>query len=140
MKKYYLLSLILLISTFLSAQSIKVTISNIRNTKGNILLSFYKHPDNFPYKPEMRKFIDKSNIKNQLIEVVYDGFEPGVYAMTLLDDENENEDMNYRFLIPQEGYGFSNYEHSGLTPPKFSDCSFEVKSDTTEVKIKIQYW
>ena len=121
-------------------QTIDISITNIRNTKGNILLSFYTSEDQFPYKPYMNKIVTKDEMKNGAIKASFIGFDNGEHAITLLDDENLDKDMNYRFFIPQEGYGFSNYMHEGLFPPKFSDCSFGINNDTVKVNIKVQYW
>lgn len=122
------------------AQKIEITITNIRNSEGNILLSFYKNPDNFPYNAYMRKIVSKKEMINGTINTTSNDFEPGNYAISLLDDENEDNDMNYRFFIPREGYGFSNYVHKGLMPPDFSDCSFKINNDTVKVLIQIKYW
>jgi uncharacterized protein (DUF2141 family) len=139
-------SIILLLAIFaglcldINAQSMNITITDIKNDKGNILLSFYTNKDQFPYKPYLNKFISKDVMENGIIKISYDDFELGEYAITLLDDENLDKDMNYRFFIPQEGYGFSNYVHTGLVPPKFSDCCFNIDYEDIEIKIKVQYW
>ena len=139
MRALFIFFLIFMMGNIATAQNIEITITNIKNSKGSILISFYKNPDNFPYKPFLSKKVAKTKIENGLIKVAYHGFEPGEYAMTLLDDENEDNDMNYRFFIPQEGYGFSNYVHKGLLPPDFIDCNFLVDEGVTKVTIKIKY-
>jgi len=140
MKCILIISGFQLIVSLLFSQTINITITNIETTEGKILLSFYSNAEQFPYNGYMRKIVPKDNMKNGSIKVNFSGFAPGEYAITLLDDINNNMDMDYRFFIPQEGYGFSNYLHEGLLPPKFKECSFKVNNDTARVKMEVQYW
>lgn len=140
MKKYLFFFFFSILTNITIAQEIEITITNIRNSEGNILLSFYTSEEQFPYKAYMIKFVSKDEMINGTVKASFDGFEPGEYAISLLDDENMDKDMNYRFFIPQEGYGFSNYVHKGLLPPDFSDCSFWIKEGSTEVLIQVKYW
>ena len=41
--------------------------------------------------------------------------------------------------VPKEGYGFSNYVHSGLVRPKVSKFQFRLQAPM-EVDVKMQYW
>ena len=58
-----------------------------------------------------------------------------------MDDENFNGKMDYNFIgIPKEGFGFSNYYHSGLTKPKLKSFAFEViENKNTKVEVKMKY-
>ena len=49
--------------------------------------------------------------------------------------------MDYNFLgIPKEGFGFSNYYHTGLTKPKLNSFAFEVlENKNTKVEVKMKY-
>ena len=47
--------------------------------------------------------------------------------------------MDYSFMIPQEGFGFSNYYHKGLTAPKFDKFAVEVDGSDEEVLIEVKY-
>ena len=82
----------------------------------------------------------KTKISNGtlLVEVK---LEPGKYGISLLDDENFNGKMDYNFIgIPKEGFGFSNYYHSGLTKPKLKSFLFEViENKNTKVEVKMKY-
>ena len=66
---------------------------------------------------------------------------PGTYGFALLDDEDYDEEMNYSFIeIPREGFGFSNYYHSGLARPKFDVFKFELNENQNQkILIKIKY-
>ena len=50
---------------------------------------------------------------------------PGIYGLSLLDDEDSDRQMKYGMLgIPREGFGFSGYYHTGFTKPGFDAFSF----------------
>ena len=65
----------------------------------------------------------------------------GIYGIAFLDDENENGEMDYSFFIPQEGFGFSNYIHSGLQRPDFDEFKFIVsKNKSTSINLVVKYY
>jgi uncharacterized protein (DUF2141 family) len=49
--------------------------------------------------------------------------------------------MEYNFIgIPKEGFGFSDYYHSGLTKPKFDAFKFTLeKEKKKKITIKVRY-
>lgn len=61
-------------------------------------------------------------------------------SFDLGDDENNDKEMNFNWMdMPQEGFGFSGYYHSGLSRPEFSDFSFTLTRNTKVVKSKFRY-
>lgn len=119
--------------------TITVKVTNIRNNQGKIQLQLYRTAENFkkeiPYKV---RYYDKKDVKNGTLTCLITGIEPGTYGVALLDDENSNNDMDYSMLLPQEGFGFSDYYHSAWSRPKFENFKFELTGDKT-VTIKIRY-
>jgi len=125
----------------LNAEEVEVTISGLRNAKGNIVIGVFK--DEATFQKETA-FLSKSFIKKEIVGgkmKVTISLEPGVWGLSLLDDENTSGLMEYNFLgIPKEGFGFSDYYHSGLTKPKFKDFKFSVeKGQKKQILIKIRY-
>jgi uncharacterized protein (DUF2141 family) len=76
---------------------------------------------------------------NHVLTLTYNGIKPGTYGVVILDDENNNHKMDYGWILPQEGFGFSNYVHSGMIKPKLSKFSFTITKDTKEIEIKVKY-
>jgi uncharacterized protein (DUF2141 family) len=66
---------------------------------------------------------------------------PGTYGIALLDDENSDDVMEYNFLgVPKEGFGFSDYYHTGLKLPKFDAFKFDVeKGQKEDINIRVRY-
>ncbi|GAB4288590.1 MAG: hypothetical protein Kow0068_14300 [Marinilabiliales bacterium] len=124
-----------------SSQNVKVVISGLRNTKGQIVMGIFKDDESFnEEKPFMNKVFPKTNIKDNVL-ICSLTLKPGVYGISILDDENCDGEMNYNLLgIPLEGYGFSNYCHKGLTKPHFDNFKFMVtNTETRKILIKVQY-
>ena len=121
--------------------TISVIIKDIKTPKGQILMGIYKDDVSFdkeiPYK-KVQAFKTKISKGTLILEVK---LEPGKYGISLMDDENFNGKMDYSFLgIPKEGFGFSNYYHTGLTKPKLNSFAFEVLvNKNTKVEVKMKY-
>ena len=121
--------------------SISVTIKDIKTPKGQILMGIYKDDASFdkeiPYK-KVQAF--KTKISNGTLQVEVK-LEPGKYGISLMDDENFNGKMDFNFIgIPKEGFGFSNYYHSGLSKPKLKLFEFEVLANKIpKVEVAMKY-
>ncbi len=126
--------------TAVAPVKVVLKMTDIRSSSGSLKIGIYKDQMSFEQeKPLMKKTIYKKTIAGGV--VVYEFvLEPGTYGVALLDDENDNGDMDFRLLLPKEGYGFSNYYHTGLTKPNFSKFSFPVTAGgVANVTIKVKY-
>ena len=66
--------------------------------------------------------------------------EPGIYGMTLLDDENQNTEMDKNLIgVPKEGFGFSDFYLEKLKAPSFNEFKTEIKSEGNKIQIKVKY-
>jgi uncharacterized protein (DUF2141 family) len=139
--KLKMVILFLIFSMHLTAQSITVNITGIRNNKGVLRLAFYMDEESFNKDtPLYEKIFSKENIKSKTFSVEFLDIPKGVYGIAVLDDENNNGKMNYSFFgLPKEGFGFSNYYHTGMKRPKFNDFKFHFKEDLI-VEIVIRYF
>lgn len=124
----------------LHGQTVTLTMEGIRLDKGVIAFGVYRNQKQFDEdKPEIKKVFAKKNLKSGKLMVQIQ-LTPGMYGIALLDDENNDRKMNYNMIgMPKEGFGFSNYNSSGLSKPNFSDFDFEVKPGENKVNIKMRY-
>jgi uncharacterized protein (DUF2141 family) len=135
---------LIILSIFTSTeltQNVEVNVSGIRNNRGFIIISVFKDQASFEKeKPFTSKKFDKKEMHNEHLIAKFN-LEEGVYGFALLDDENNDSKMKYSFLgIPQEGFGFSNYYHSGFTKPKFEAFKLQInKQVLNKTKMKIRY-
>jgi len=134
-----LVSSYFLIGATTDGPTINIKITNIRSTKGRIELQVYKDKESFakevPYKVY---FIPKESLKEKTLTYKIKDIPNGTYGFAILDDENQNRKMDYSFMIPQEGFGFSNYYHTAWSKPKFESFKFVLSGDTS-VDIKVRY-
>lgn len=121
--------------------TVEVRVNNIRNADGQVIVSLYTPDDDFPYGPSTTYTVEKTDIVNGTLSHTFTVPANKQYAISLLDDENRNNDMDYNFFkIPKEGYGFSNdAKPRGLSAPKFGDASFEVDEAGKSIEITMKY-
>ncbi len=142
MKQFSIFCLFFLASLSLFSQTLIVEISGIRNKDGVIRLAFFVSEAEFKSeKPVFVRLLNKVAVQNGNLVVRLDSIPQGNYGIALLDDENKNGKLDYRFILPKEGVGFSNYEHHGIQRPVLSDFSFLLKKNATlRVPIRLKYY
>ena len=115
--------------------NLEVKIDNIKNDKGDILIGLYDEGHNFP-----RKVIDGRVVKASIdgVTVEFNDLKPGLYAISVLHDENSNKDMDQSKIgIPKEGFGFSNNARASFGPPSFDKAKIELQPGKTDTRISI---
>lgn len=119
--------------------TLKIGLSNIRNNNGYIYIFLYQYDNQYPYNPYKHYKVDKSKVKDGVLiaKISNLAFRTN-YAISLIDDENNNEDLDRWLGIPHEGYGFSNNVKPFLSLPKYNDLCFDFKQ-SKHTKIKLQY-
>lgn len=122
--------------------NIKVKVKNIRSKAGHILVSLYNNASQFPRKPFKVIKLNKKDLKNGVVEAEITDLPNGQYAISLLDDENNNEDMDYSWIgTPVEGYSFSNgAQPKLLSAPDYEDAVFYSGDKPKEIELTITYW
>ena len=123
------------------AQSLTIQFDNIRNSEGEISLKFYALEDNWLNEDVYYKefIIHKKGIEKAQNKLIFDSIPHGYYSVAVLDDEDMDGVMRSNFIgFPREGYGFSNNVKPFLRRPKFKECLFDFKNDTT-IQISMQY-
>lgn len=112
---------------FAKAQNTEILISGIRSNSGYLILGFFPDKESFvKEEPAFRKKIDKTKMVNGklLLKMKLD---EGTYGLSVLDDENNDDIMNFNLGIPVEGFGFSNYYLKGLSRPDFDSFKFNIQ-------------
>jgi len=133
--------LLLLPAAVINAQDVEVTITGIRNTKGQMGIGVFRDNESFKKEQTYRDLqFAKKDVSSGEMKVRFD-LPPGTYGLALVDDENEDGEMEYNFVgVPKEGFGFSDYYEKGLKKPKFDSFSFTLeKGQKKSIKIKVRY-
>jgi uncharacterized protein (DUF2141 family) len=134
------LSAPLLISTTTPASlnSIDVSVSGLRNAKGNVLVCVTTNAKAFPDCSKdanaTRMKITTKQAANMSVMVPA----AGTYAVSLIHDENGNGKLDTALGMPREGFGFSRNPAISFGPPKFKSAAFAVKGATSQT-VKMKY-
>jgi uncharacterized protein (DUF2141 family) len=117
-----------------------VRVTELSNDKGRVAVALFASADGFP-KQERAVSGRLAKINQKRASVTFRDLRPGVYAIAVLHDENENSKMDFNFLgMPLEGYGFSNDASGTFGPPSFEDAAFRLKARPSAVSIKARYF
>lgn len=121
--------------------SLTITITNLHNNSGHVLLSLFKDGKGFPDEADKAFRTAKLSINKKTTSVSFPGLPSGTYAIAILHDENDDQKMNTNMLgIPKEGYGFSNNASGLFGPPSFSKASFSYRSgEIRSISIRTKY-
>ncbi|WP_347925145.1 DUF2141 domain-containing protein [Pontimicrobium sp. SW4] len=129
----------LIISTTLSfaqeskGQDITVTIENISNDRGHVVIGLHT-ADTFMKTEALQQTAAK--VKDGKVVYTFKNVAPGNYALLALHDENDNKRMDFEPNgMPLESFGLSNNPML-MGPPTFSEGKFVVADKSIELTIK----
>lgn len=116
-----------------SGLSITVTIDNVNNDNGKVIMGLHTK-DTFMKGAGIMN--STSAIKDGKVSITFDNVKPGNYAIMALHDENENGRMDFIDNgMPKESYGMSNNPMS-FGPPVYEDAEFTVSDENLELHIR----
>jgi uncharacterized protein (DUF2141 family) len=145
--KYQLLFLILtgfLVTssfTISTMNTIPIIVKNIKNAKGRLSIGVFKDASTFEQeKPYKIILIPKKEQVNGTLKSSIE-MESGIYGLSILDDENSDYKMEYNMIgMPKEGFGFSNYYHTGFTKPNFKQFLVVInQSQKSPITFNLRY-
>jgi len=117
--------------------NLDVKIDNIKNDDGELLIGLYADGHNFPRKTTDGRIVKASK---DGVTVSFHDLKPGLYAISVLHDENSNKDMDQNKIgIPKEGFGFSNNARASFGPPSFDKAKIILHSKDTLISIDLRY-
>lgn len=115
---------------------IRVTVSNVRTSAGNLRLSLYgDQPKEWLEKGMKLLRYDIPARAGEMIVCMPLPRGNGVYGLAMLHDENGNGKTE----IFSEGYGFSNNAKAFLKAPSFKKTAFSADGMRTDLNIKLRY-
>lgn len=121
--------------------TLTVEFNNIRNRDGKIFVFIYSYENQYPDNPYLHFEIDKKRVSDlgTLKFIVPNNLDRGQYAVSVLDDENANEDLDMFFGLPTEGYGFSNNVAPFFAMPDYNELLFDLESNKKTINLTLQY-
>ena len=138
MRNLALAALLALFPITAQAAPLTITIEGIRNAKGEIRISVYTSPAEWPDHP---KGDHDGALPAQLGRVTFTfDLPPGTYAVNGFHDEFGDGKFKTSLIgLPEEGYLFSNNVRPLLSAPSFASASFKLPPEGASISIAVQY-
>jgi uncharacterized protein (DUF2141 family) len=119
---------------------VTASVGKLRNLRGNIGCRLFSSEQSFPRKTEgtVRTSVP---VTASVTRCVFKDIPPGIYAITVIHDENDNGKLDRNFIgVPTEGYGVSNNQTRATRAPIWSECKFVVeRGKNRELPIELRY-
>jgi len=117
---------------------LKVVASGFKNDKGYMACLAFRSAKGFPGKPKKAVQAARSRVKRKRGVCVFVGLPPGIYAVSVIHDANDNKKLDTNFLgVPREGYGFSNNAKGTFGPPPFKRAAFRYHRPIQRIYVKM---
>jgi uncharacterized protein (DUF2141 family) len=146
MEKLVILSMLVFYTVIsnINTDSYALTIKTekLKNSEGTMVFALYNKDGSIPDQ-KFKKYFRKKNatIVHKKAEITFNNLPKGIYAVTILHDENNNGKIDTKFMLPlpDEGVGFSNYDDFGVgNRPNFKNANFNLEKDTI-IEVKVIY-
>jgi uncharacterized protein (DUF2141 family) len=120
---------------------IQAEILNVRSNRGTVYCSIYRAPgDGFPIVPRKALKFARSKVAYNRARCNFDDLPPGVYAVGMMHDENDNRKFDTNWMgRSTEGYGVSRDAARTFTIPRFTDAAFSYGGGTVRIVIHVRY-
>ncbi len=122
-----------------SGVNVDITLSGLRNAKGQVLVCLATNPKSFPDCSKDPGAKKKSVAAINGSTVHFTGVMPGTYAIAIVHDENGNHKMDLSLFLPKEGWGLSRNPKTRMGKPKFSNSAFLVGDAHLTFPITVKY-
>lgn len=138
-KRLLTLSVVLLSAlSYLHSASIHVTITNVKEPNGEIIIYLYKGSERF-MEPNSAHDVAKIEASDYREGYTFSNLEAGEYVVILHHDKDRNGKMKSLLGIPREGFGFSRNYRPKTRAPMFNEVKFAVEGKTA-IEIKMIYF
>jgi uncharacterized protein (DUF2141 family) len=112
--------------------TIEVTLTGMRNDRGQLLVNLFLSDDGFPSDPDKAYRATPLEIDGDKVQVVFEDVPAGRFAVSAFHDENENFELDTNFLgIPRERWGVSRGARARFGPPSFDSAVMTLEPDQT---------
>lgn len=131
-------SALLLTAASAPPPSIDVSLTGLRNAKGQVLVCLTTNPKAFPDCSKDKASVRLAVKAGDAAHFKVAAPATGTYAIAVVHDENSNNKMDLAIFLPKEGFGFSRNPTITVGAPSFKSASFVVSGDTAQA-IKMKY-
>ena len=104
-----------------------------------VRLCLTRDPAHFPDCNRDPAAVKRSVAAGQAGSIRLAGLGEGVYALSVLHDENGNGRLDRLMAIPREGFGFSRNPRIRMGPPSFEEVRFTVAAGGVRQVVRMKY-
>jgi uncharacterized protein (DUF2141 family) len=127
----------MMLSTPAMAATLDVTVTNVRNDHGRILVAVCSRQDFLkPHCPFAKS--SPAKVGDVTVRIIVP---PGIWAVQAFQDENLNGKIDRSFLgLPTEGIGFSRDAPFHWGPPNFRDAAILISNLPSRISLRLRYF
>ncbi len=131
MKKIIILIAVLSFAKLSSAQELDVNlkVDGILSAKGQLLINIFDSESQYLKEPVKSIKVDLTQVEGYNFEIK--GLSKGEYAIAVVHDENNNGQLDFGGMGPEEGYGFSNNPNAMYGPAPYSSARIMLEESAT---------
>ncbi len=121
--------------------TLRVEITNLRSTQGEVGCLIFNSPDGYPETRTKAYKTLRATIEGGHALCEFKNVAPGTYAAIIGHDENRNGKVDKNFIgAPREGYAASNNVRHKMSAPGFQEASFAVPAGAvTSINVQVGY-
>ena len=126
-----------LFNSLASAQELRIIVSGLDTTEGEIGCALHRDVGTFPMDPNAVQTVWVAP-SEETAECRFSNVEPGDYAVTVSHDLNGNRITDTNFIgLPTERWGVSNNVRPTLRAPRFAEAAFTVGDTPLTLVIEV---
>jgi uncharacterized protein (DUF2141 family) len=121
--------------------TITVKIDGFKGTEGVALVVLYDSAESWLKIPKAAQ-VAHAKITGSALTVELKGVKPGSYAVSVIHDENKNNELDMRWLPyprPKEGSGASGEAENSKAAPKWESSKFDVPAEGKTINVALKY-
>jgi uncharacterized protein (DUF2141 family) len=124
------------------AASLTVEVEGIEGTAGRLVVALYTGKSSWLEIDEAFR-VARKKITGSELTVSFEDLPPGTYAVSVLHDEDGDDEMDMRWLPfprPDEGAGASRNPRPKAGPPSWKSAAFQLPDAGKTVTVRMYYF
>lgn len=126
-------------ATAMSPLTLQVTAVDFENAEGAAGIAVWDGAEGFPEGIVHALDTTYVDIAHGSAVAEFGPFPPGVYAVTVYHDQNDNQRLDKNWLgMPREAWGVSNDARPRLRAPRFDEARFDLGAGRQTIEIRVK--
>ena len=119
--------------------TLEVRVSGIEGAHGTVGIALWDRGQGFPEDIEYALASTYAAIEDGTARTVFERLEPGIYAVTVFHDQDDNHRFDKNWLgMPKEAWGVSNDVRPRMRAPRFDEARFEIVEGDHSIDIHVE--